>query len=216
MAREHARIYLTIWDDPSWKSLTSVQQLAYLALTSSADLSYCGVAPLIPARYQDLSHDMTARKFMSAIDGLEAKKYVVTDRETLEVLVRSYVRYDGLLKMPNVTKAMVRALHKVHSTHLRDVITDELGRFYRERPSENGWKGFADLDPEGFAEVVAKGSGKGSAKGSANPRATPLPPSPFPPSAASGMHESSPSVGRDEPVDNPGDAAPDHAAGVGR
>jgi hypothetical protein len=220
MAREHARIYLTIWDDPSWTALTSVQQLVYVALASGADLSYCGVAPLVPARYQGISSDMSARKFLAAVDALEVTGFVVTDRDTLEVLVRSYVRHDGLLKMPNVTKAMVRALHKVHSPRLRDVVVNELARLYREQPNEKGWRGFADLDAEGFAEVVEKASRKGSAKGSANPKAnpaaTPLPPSPFPLSAVPGMHSSSPSVGRDEPVDNSGEAAPARAAGVGR
>lgn len=201
MARDHARIYVTIWADPAWRSLTCVQQLTYVALVSSADLSYCGVAPLIPARYQGIACDMTARKFLTAIAGLEAAGFVVADRDTLEVLVRSYVRHDGLLKMPNVTKAMVRALHKVHSPILRDVVTGELARLYRERPFEKGWAGFADLDAEGFARVRAKGSAQGTATPStnpgANPGATPLPPSPLPLDVPDGMHAPSPSVERD-------------------
>lgn len=184
MSRDHARVYLAIWDDPQWLALTSVQQIGYLALVSSRDLSYCGVAPLIPARYQDLSSDMTSRKFSAAIEGLESARFVVTDRSTAEVLVRSYVRHDGILKQPNVTKALVKALRLVHSDPLRAVVIDELARFYGERPGEKGWKGFADLDPEGFADIQAKASRKGSAKGSGNPKAkvapTPLPPSPFP------------------------------------
>lgn len=199
MARDHARISLSIWDDPAWKSLTGVQQLVYIALVSSADLSYCGVAPLVPARYQGISSDMTARRFLSAVEGLEAANFVVTDRDTLEVLVRSYVRHDGILKMPNVTKAMVRALHKVHSPRLRDAITDELTRLYGEKSAAAGWRGYAALDPEGFAKVSAKGSTPPSPNPEAKVAPTPLPPSPFPPkSAHSRMHSSSPSVPRGE------------------
>lgn len=182
MARDHARVYLSIWADPDWTSLTSVQQLVYLALISSDDLSYCGVAPLIPARYQRISADMTPRKFMAAIDGLEARSFVVTDRDTVEVLVRSYVRHDGLIKLPNVTKAMVTALRRVHSQKIAEAVWAEIVRLYAEDPSAKGWKGFAEAFPEGWENLRANPSPKGSGKGSRKGKATPFPlsPTPFP------------------------------------
>jgi len=180
MARDHARILLSIWDDPDWLALNSVQHDVYWAIASGRDLSYCGVAPLIPARYQHIASDMNPRRFMSAVDVLEARRFVVTDRATAEVLIRSYVRHDGILKLPNVTKALVTAMKRVHSGLIQEAMTEELVRLYIENPTEKGWHGFADADPEGFAILKAKCSPKGSGKGSANSKATPFPLSPTP------------------------------------
>lgn len=188
MARDHARISLDIWDDNDWTSLTSVQQIAYLTLISSPDLSYCGVLPYLPARYALLAKDWTERKFAAAITALEAGRFVIVDRTTAEVLVRSYVRHDGLLKQPNVTKALVKAYNRVHSEHLRAAIRVELARLLREIPEARGWQGLIDTSPELLDELHAtplpKGSTKGSENPSANPEATPLPPSPFPSSSS--------------------------------
>ena len=182
MARDHARLLLSIWSDPDWVTLTAAQQHAYLALVSSEDLSYCGVAPLIPARYQHISSDMTPRRFMAAVDGLEARSFVVTDRDTVEVLVRSYVRHDGLIKQPNVTKAMVTALRRVHSQRIAEAVWAEIARLYADDPGAKGWKGFAEAFPEGWGNLTANPSPKGSAKGSRKGKATPFPlsPTPFP------------------------------------
>ena len=184
MARDHARIRVDIWAKDDWKLLTITQQLVYLALTTSPDLSYCGVLPLIPTRYVDLNTDMTERRFTSAISVLELRKYVVTDTASAELLVRSYIRHDGILKQPNVTKAMVTALKRVHSRKITRAIEAEIVRLMLDEPDAKGWRGFADVDPEGFTELMTKahrkGSGKGSPKGSGNPKATPFPLSPFP------------------------------------
>lgn len=169
MARDHARILVAIWGDPAWKALTSVQQLVYVALISSQDLSYCGVVPYIPARYLDLSSDMTERKFTSAVGGLEQGKFVIRDTRTAELLVRSYVRHDGVLKQPNVTKALVTALRKVHSEPLRDAIEAELVRLLAEQPDAKGWKGYGEADPEGFQNLMAKAYPNPSGNPSPNP-----------------------------------------------
>jgi len=191
MGRDHARVRVDIWSDPDFLELTSVQQLAYLVLISSRDLSYAGVVPYVPARYALLSRDWTERKFAAALRGLEQRRFVLLDLDTAEVLVRSYVRHDGLLKQPNVAKALVRAFYRIHSEHLQDAVVGELRRLYADDPDARGWVGFREASEELFARVSAKGSRKGSVKGSPKGSATPLPPSPFPSSS------SSPSVTRE-------------------
>lgn len=185
MARDHARVGIDIWDDEDWTALTSTQQLAYLTLISSQDLSWCGVLPYIPARFALLSADMTERKFARAMADLEVGRFLIIDRMTAEVLVRSYVRHDGLVKQPNIMKALVRAYGKVHSDTLRDAVTIELRRLYADNPSAKGWAGFAEEDAELFEYVSANPLRKGSGKGSGKGKATPLPPSPFPNTSSS-------------------------------
>lgn len=154
MARTHVRLLTSIRDDPDWCALTSVQQQVYLAIMLSEDMSWCGVAPLLPQRLVKFAADLTERKVRTAISGLASARFVVVDEATAEVLIRSYVRHDGILKQPNVTKAMVAAIGKVHSPTLRSVVIAELGRLMREDPpperapetetggrkqKENGW-----------------------------------------------------------------------------
>lgn len=50
MARDHARIYTSIWDDPDFLALGESEQLTYLKLVSSPDVTWCGVLPLLPQR----------------------------------------------------------------------------------------------------------------------------------------------------------------------
>lgn len=154
MPRTHIRLLTSIWDDPDWRALTTIQQQTYLAVLSSEDLSWCGVAPLLPQRLVKFASDLTERKVRLAIAALADARFFVVDDTTAEVLVRSYVRHDGIMKQPNVTKAMVGAIGKVHSPHLRAVVISELGRHYREepppprvevdpgqrKPKENGWE----------------------------------------------------------------------------
>ncbi|MCT1363334.1 hypothetical protein [Microbacterium sp. p3-SID131] len=68
-------------------------------------------------------------------DGL----FVVIDEETEEVLIRSFLKHDGLLQKPNVTKAMVTAYGQVYSMALKGVIVHELNRLHDKFPD---WRGF--------------------------------------------------------------------------
>ncbi len=156
MARDHARIYLSIWDDPAFVNLTAVQQLVYLQHVSHKDLSWCGVLPYLPERLVALTKDLTRPKVAAAIDALERARFLVVDRKTAETLVRTYVRHDGILKQPNVTIAMTRALGKVHSAKLVNAVEREIVRLLRDDPDARGWQGFGKDDPERFARLFAK------------------------------------------------------------
>ena len=184
MARDHARLIVAIQDDPDWCDLTSSEQSTYVALLTNRDLSYCGVCPLIPERFVGTAKDRTARTFARDLARLEVPRFVVVDRETAEILVRTYVRHDGILKQRNITKSMIAAKRKVRSGVIVAAIDDELVRLYRDDPEAKGWVGFEEYDPDGFTQVQARAKRKGSAKGyrkpSARASATPSPLSPLP------------------------------------
>lgn len=163
MARDHARLFVRIWADPDWKSLSSGQQLTFIKLVSSSDLSWCGVHPMLPVRLAQLSSDTSERKVRADLDGLAGRRFVVVDESTAEVLVRSYVRHDGLLKQPNVTKAMVKALEATHSDALRSAVREELARAFREDSEAKGWATIRSERPELFDQIKA------------NPPVNPLP-----------------------------------------
>ena len=173
MARDHSRIRLSIWTDPAFLALDRDAQRMYLVLVSQPRLSYCGVLDYVPARLARLAPDEDEASVDHAVKLLEADRFVVVDRSTQELLIRSFVRHDGLLKTPNVTKAMVSARALVMSEQLRDVIDAELARAYQEDPTMAGWAGSGSqpggllvADVELYAKVIeppANGSPKGSA-----------------------------------------------------
>lgn len=162
MAREYARIVVRIWEDPEFRALAAVEQAVFFQLISNPDLSYCGIADYVPERYIGLASDMTKRRLVAALEKLAEQRFVVIDERTAEILVRSYVRHDGILKQPNVAKAMVNALRRVHSQALRASIVTELIRAKQDDPDAKGWLGVRSLDDELYSEICSKASLVGS------------------------------------------------------
>lgn len=169
MARRYARLWLSIWDDEDFISLDPATQNTYLMLISSRDLSWCGVAPLLPKRLARLSKGQTERKVTASIDQLEARSFVVTDTDTDEILVRRFIHYDEVIKQPNVAKAMCAATNRVHSQRITAAINGELRREFQEEPDLKGWDAIRSAFPEVYAKASANPSAKGYEKGSLTP-----------------------------------------------
>ncbi len=157
MPREYARYLGKTHADPDWHKLTTAQHDAYMALLSSDDLSWEGVAPYAPARYAGLAADLTERKVVNLWDGLAAQRYLVLDRATGEVLARSFIRHDNVIAKPNLTKALCAAWGRVRSMRIKRAIRDELSRLFADRPTLAGWKQIEELLPELFQELFQEG-----------------------------------------------------------
>lgn len=173
MAREHAQVRLDLWNDDDFRVLTRAAQLLYIQLLTSATLNYAGVADWRPRRIAPLSGDGTHEDVEEAATELERGLFIVTDRDTEEVLIRSFLKHDGLLQKPNVTKAMLAAFSSVSSSTLRGVIVHELKKLSARFPE---WRAFGmsevhellERDSVNPSELVADGDGKGLSKGSEN------------------------------------------------
>jgi hypothetical protein len=155
MARDHARVKTSIWDDPDFLALKVAEQHIYLAIMSNPGLSYCGVIDYIPSRFDHLAADLTHSKFTKAVTGLRAARFVVIDDRTQELLLRSYVRHDGVLDRVNMGKAVGSAIEAVVSSRIKDAIGKELRRLMSDRPDLLGWTGLATTSP--MAHVMASG-----------------------------------------------------------
>lgn len=172
MARDHARIRVDIWSDEDWRDLPSVSQWLYLYLLSSPALNFCGVTDWRPARIAALNAEMKADDVEYAAAWLEAGEFLVIDRDTEEALIRSWVKHDGLVASPNMTKAMVKAHAAIGSGILRAVIVDQLERLKQANPQLAGWKhlhGVLRKRSLTVPEAFQKLSPNPSVKGSGNP-----------------------------------------------
>lgn len=151
MARTHSRLKVSIWDDPDFIALKRDEQHAYFMLMSNKGLSRCGVIDFIPSRFEGLAADLTDAKFRSAVTGLQRARFVVIDRRTQELLLRSHVRHDGVLDRVNMGKAVGTAYEAVVSRSIRAVICEELARYMKESDTLPGWIGLAATSPEAHA-----------------------------------------------------------------
>jgi hypothetical protein len=139
MARDHARFNIAIWQDPDWRTLPAPAQHLYMVLWMHPELSYCGVVDWRPGRLVSMSQGWDTDDIRALARCLEARHFIVTDDVSEEVLLRSWVRFDELLKQPRMAVSFANAYAAVSSNTLRGVIIHELRKLYRLEPQLPAW-----------------------------------------------------------------------------
>lgn len=165
MARDHARVNVTIWGDPNFRRLPPPAQHLYMLLWTAPDLSYCGVHDWRPARLTGLAEGWTRQAIETAAACLEARHFLVIDHDTEEVMIRSWIRWDGLMKQPRMAISCITAYASVASPTIREVIVHQLAEEQSRLPDLACW---AD---ERVQEVLSHPS--------VDPKSLPLPEDPF-------------------------------------
>lgn len=195
MARDHARVSLEIWGDDDWRDLSPAAQHLYLLILTHPDLSFAGVADWRPGRLRALASGWTREAFDNAAQELARGLYIVVDEDTEEVMIRSFVKHDGLMKQRNMAVAMAKAYAAIASQALRGVLIHELRRLREADPELKGWEGCLSVMgnrtcdpadyPSGYPSVdpSINPSIEGESTPSVNPSPTPAPsPTPITPS----------------------------------
>jgi hypothetical protein len=139
MARDRANINTNIWTDQDWRDLTIAQQHLYQMLLSHPTLSYAGVADWRLARLAAMTSDATPQSITEAAAGLQAERFVFVDEATEEILIRSFLRHDGILKQPKLSISMVNAYASIASKPIRQIVVHEIQRLHQEHPE---WAAF--------------------------------------------------------------------------
>lgn len=139
MARDHAQVNVGLWNDPEFRALPPPAQHLYFVLWTDPNLSYCGVVDWRPGRIATKAANWTEASFANAADCLRARHFIVIDTDSEECLVRSWVRWDGLMRQPRLAISYVKAFTTVSSNLLRGVIVDELHRLQEREPSFSCW-----------------------------------------------------------------------------
>lgn len=185
--RSHGRILVTIWADPDWIKLPETAQRLYMLLLAQKHINNAGVQPLMIGQWAKMSAQSTQVSVRYALDILQGAAFIVYDIDTAEVLVRSFIRNDGVLSQPNVLKNALRVAEQTESPRLRQVLADELASLGRDdatavadriRPAEpisNPFETHREGFPEGFQEPlafpqVAEGFQEGFQEGFPKPR----------------------------------------------
>lgn len=138
MPREHAQVNIGIWEDPDFRALPPQAQHLYFVLWMDPGLSYCGVVDWRPGRIAPRSAGWRVDDLKDAADCLRARHFIVTDDESEECLIRSWVRWDGLMKQPRLAVSYANAYGSVGSNLIRGVIIDELHKLRERQPGLPG------------------------------------------------------------------------------
>lgn len=154
----YGRVMSSIWTDPDFIALKPQVQQVYLLLLSSSSRDHAGVLPLTLRRWAKCSAGATTASIEAALNALADANFVVVDWDTEEVLVRTYIRNDGVWKQPQVMRAALRSAADVQSYRLRNAVAAELNSL----PGfdlEPVWQEFAKLLEETPNAACAQGSG---------------------------------------------------------
>ncbi|MFF4403667.1 hypothetical protein [Streptomyces sp. NPDC001404] len=186
MARGHGRILTSIWEDSDFLALDEREQRLYLFLISQPNLNHAGLLPLTLRRWARKAHGLTSAELEKRLQGLEAARFIVMDEDTEELLIRSFVRNDGVWRMPKVMGAMVSGALEISSPRLRRALLEEMDRIPVEELSDEPTKVRGGIGPSIRAQVVEHiaalrrgfggprtGPGGGSGTPSAPPSVTP-------------------------------------------
>lgn len=117
--REYALTTTDMPEEASIKALDVGAQWLYDRLRFRKEISRCGVLQWRPALYAELGPDATDRKIRSWAKQLEARGQIVLDEPYAECLVRTYVRWDGILGQPNVIPHVVYDFGLIASAKVR-------------------------------------------------------------------------------------------------
>lgn len=154
MARTYAKIYVAIWAG-DFRGLSIGAQGLYFRLLTDAKLSMCGVVDWRPKRLVQSFAGMTVPQLRALAAELQDAGYIVVDDDTEEALIRTFVKHDGVLKSPNLTKAMASDWLAVTSQTIKNVVVDEVRRAIELEPTLKGsysvpdWFQIGSADPKG-------------------------------------------------------------------
>lgn len=177
MARSHARLSLTLWNDDDFIDLSAGAQRMYMLLLSQPNVGYAGMLPLTVKRWAKRAKNTTPEQVDGWLAELEVALYIVMDEDTDELLIRTFMRNDEVWKQPNVMVSAARDATATASRRIRRHLATEAARMASfpdlKRGSKEALDDLIEALPEPFPMVDGKPSENPTANPSGDPSAYP-------------------------------------------
>jgi hypothetical protein len=125
MARKFTPLYTSIWQEDDFTGLNPLSQALYFTLISQPNINSVGLLPMTFRRWRKLAR-WKVDDFDAALEELVAEKFVMVDEETEELLVRTFIKWDGGTNHPMRLKSILKDSKAVQSLSLRHFIGTEL------------------------------------------------------------------------------------------
>ena len=125
MAREYGKLYIRAWSN-GFTKLPARAQRTYMFLLSQPDISNAGTLTLALRRWANCVGDEAAQDIEDDLKYLAARGYVVVDEECEELLVRTYIKWDGGWRSPNMMVSIKAAASQALSETIRATLREEV------------------------------------------------------------------------------------------
>ena len=126
MPRTYARIDVTRYFDEGWRALTAEEQAVYEMLVTHPKLTLCGALDVKLPAWAATFKGMVEDHLVGLLDRLVLLNMIGWDKATGEVVIRTFVRHDGVLQNKNSGKGMWSAWATIESQDLRIFLVDNL------------------------------------------------------------------------------------------
>lgn len=125
MARTYANIDVGIWDDPEFVALTAGAQRTYFMLITQTDITACGSLALTLRRWSKTCAEKDLEVWLAE---LSDARFVLIDEDAEELLVRTFVKWDGGYKHAKRVLAVLAYARAIRSGVLREAVGIELAK----------------------------------------------------------------------------------------
>lgn len=129
-----------MWSDDDWRALPVGAQHLYMQILTHSTLNYAGVADWRPGRLAALTAGRTAADVETDAQPLRDSWFIYTDPDTEEVLVRSFLRHDGVIKHPRLHVSMANDWACIASSDIRSFVSFELSKLQAAESALPLWK----------------------------------------------------------------------------
>ena len=140
MPKEYGQLRHDIWSDDEWLDLTVPAQHLYMTLLSDPTLNYCGVADWRIGKMAQRAAENGPRDTLLAAAELSDAHFIVIDEMTEEVMIRSYLKHDPILKNPRLAVTMSKEYGVIGSRKLRAALVFELQKLKKANPDWPAWE----------------------------------------------------------------------------
>jgi hypothetical protein len=125
MPRSHGVLKVEVWEAASeFRRLPLAGQWAYAMLISQPQINNLGVLPYVPEKWWRFAYGLDRSGLDQLLDLLEQRRYTITDVETGELLVRTFIRHDGVWKVPKLVTNARRLWRETESPRIRGYLAD--------------------------------------------------------------------------------------------
>jgi len=138
MARNYSQIMCAIWDEADFLALSEAAQRAYFLLVTQKDISAAGVLHMWTPRWAAMSRTSSEESLKAALHELKVARYIVPDWVTGELLVRTFVKWDGGYQNSKRKPLIIREALGVRSMEIKVMLRSEFEKL--------------GLDPSGLPE----------------------------------------------------------------
>lgn len=156
MARSHARMQFGMWRKPGHDKVGKNARLLYYTILLDETLNQAGVVRMSLDMWAD-DAAMTRQEAEDALDELRGDRFVVVDG--YELLVRTFIRNDGVADQPNILRNALEVVRHIRSPVLRRAVAEELRKLPPAPPPKpvKGKGPFVYPDPHAVADEIDPG-----------------------------------------------------------